>query len=255
MSLQIKNLSLTYNQKQKTTAIQDLSLTINQGETCVLIGPSGCGKSSLINILAGNITSYNGDVTLNNAPINHKQSNIGLISQNYGLLPWRNVYNNITLPLKIKGINIKDQQQNINYIMEQLGIQTLAKRYVGRLSGGQKQRVAIASAFALTPLNMLLMDEPFSALDSITREQSQALFLDIWAKQRPLTIIVTHSIDEAIVLGKKIVVLSNAPATIVDIIDNTAFGLDNIRTTSQYAKVNSHIRNLIGYTHTQDTEL
>ncbi|MCL1995589.1 MAG: ABC transporter ATP-binding protein [Defluviitaleaceae bacterium] len=240
--LNIENLTLQYG---TVTALQGISLKIAPGEICVLIGPSGCGKSSLLNILAGNIKNYEGTVTLNDQAIDNRKKTIGMVSQSYGLLPWRTVYGNIILPLKIKKLPVPNYRQKIKDTTERLGIQDLMERYPNSLSGGQKQRAALAKTFILDPLDLLLMDEPFSALDAITREESQELFVDVWTERRPLTIFVTHSIDEAIVLGKKIVILGTAPGKIIEIIDNPAFGKKDVRTTKQFLDISTRIRALV----------
>jgi len=236
--LQIKNLSLAY----ETPILQDINLHLQNGDICAIIGPSGCGKSSLLNILAGSIKTYIGEATLNAAPINHKKSTIGLISQDYGLLPWKTIHGNIKLPLKIK--KLKVEEQKINYIMERLKILELKDRYPSQLSGGQRQRVAIAKTFILN-LDLLLMDEPFSALDAITKEQTQELFFDIWHELKPLTIFVTHSIEEAIFLGKKIVLLSESPGRIIKIIENNTFGTLNPRESTEFLDLSNKIRGII----------
>lgn len=240
--LAIQDLALQYG---ATKVLEGININMAPGEICVLIGPSGCGKSSLLNILAGNIKKHEGIVTLNGQEIDHRKKTIGMVSQSYGLLPWRTVYGNITLPLKIKKLPISEYSQRIQHVTQRLDIHNLMERYPNSLSGGQKQRVALATAFILDPLDLLLMDEPFSALDAITREESQELFIDVWTERRPLTIFVTHSIDEAIVLGKKIVVLGTAPGKIIETIDNTTFGKKDVRTTKDFLEISTHIRTLV----------
>ena len=239
--LELKNVSLNYGE---LNAIKDITLTINTGEICSVLGPSGSGKTSLLNILAGNINHYAGSVTLNGQEINHKQSKVGLISQDYGLLPWKNAYKNIILPLKIKGLNIEAHEEKIAHVMNKLGISELKKRYPLSLSGGQKQRLAIASAFVLEP-ELLLMDEPFSALDQITRESTQELFFDIRNESKPTTVFVTHSIEEAVFMGQKIVILSKSPGSIIKIIPNPTFGKENVRVDGEYLDICKNIREII----------
>ena len=239
--LTLRNLSLSYGQ---TVVFDDFNLSIEKGEIYSLLGPSGCGKTSLLNILAGNVRHYTGALTLDGSEINHREKTIGLISQDYGLLPWRTAYKNITLPLEIKKRDIASYAGKIQYVMEQLDIVSLKKRYPLSLSGGQKQRLAIAAAFIAEP-DLLLMDEPFSALDQVTREITQDLFFHIWNEVRPSTIFVTHSIEEAVLLGQKIVVLSKAPARIVKIIDNHTFGAQEVRATQAYFDLCKDIRETI----------
>ena len=228
--IKIENLTHHYG---KTLALDSIDLHIPTGETCAIIGPSGCGKTTILNILAGNLPNPQ-------SPIHPKNQAIGLISQTYGLLPWKKVHKNITLPLKIRNLPPK----NPDKIMTELGILPLKNRYPNSLSGGQKQRVAIAAAFIMEP-EILLMDEPFSALDQITREEVQDLFLNIWLKTRPTTLLVTHSISEAITLGQKIVIFSKAPGRVVEVIHNPLFGQKNVTEIPEYYQIAHRIKNII----------
>ena len=238
--LAINNLSLSYGDN---LILDEISLSLAREEILVIIGPSGCGKSSLLGVIAGNVSDYSGQVTLHDKPIDRKAKHISLVSQSYGLLPWKSVYHNIVLPLKIKKIPI--DQQKIVSVMGKLGIGGLSGRFPATLSGGQKQRVALARSFVLEPLDVLLMDEPFSALDAITREESQELFMEVWQEKKPTCLFVTHSIDEAVMLGKRIMVMSHAPHGIVEIIDNPLFGQAGVREQAGFLQTCNYIRNLI----------
>ena len=223
--LKIENISISYD---NTQALKQFSLKANVGEIVALIGPSGCGKSTLLNALAGNITNYTGEIKFfsemdeMDRSINYKEKSLGLIAQDYGLLPWLKVEDNISLPLKIKKLKVKDYSSKIEHVMQKLKIAHLRGRYPNQLSGGQKQRVSIAKTFIMK-LDLLLMDEPFSALDSITREQTQKLFLEIWEEYKPITLFVTHSAEEAVFLGTKIIIMSGPPGKIVSEIENPIF--------------------------------
>ena len=236
--LTLRSLSLSYGQ---TAALDNINLSIGSGEIYSILGPSGCGKTTLLNILAGNLSHYTGQATLNGCGINHREKTIGLISQEYGLLPWRTAYKNIILPLKIKKLDVASYTDKINYVMEKLDIAELKNRYPISLSGGQKQRLAIAGAFIMN-LDLLLMDEPFSALDQVTREATQELFFHIWKDTRPTAVFVTHSIEEAVFLGQKVVVFSKAPGHIVKIIDNPTFGQSDVRVSGEYLNICRDIR-------------
>lgn len=238
--LTLTNINLSYGDTQ---ALRQLNLSINDGEIVSVLGPSGCGKTSLLNILAGNIRSDSGEVLLNGAAIDYKKQTIGLISQGYGLLPWMTVYKNIILPLKIKKLNIRDYSERIDKTMRVLGISQLKNRYPGSLSGGQRQRTAIASAFILN-LNLLLMDEPFSALDQVSKEACQELFFYIWKEKQPTTLFATHSVEEAVFLGQRIIIISSAPGQVLEIIENPTFGLDNVRLSDEYSEICRKIRRL-----------
>jgi ABC-type nitrate/sulfonate/bicarbonate transport system ATPase subunit len=240
--IDIKNLSVKFEGKnERVTALDNISINIEKGEIYTFIGPSGCGKSTLLHVLAGIQKNYTGSVLIEGAEVNPKAQRIGLVLQNYGLLPWKNIYDNALLGLKIKG---EKKEGYAEYIFEKLGLKSLLKRYPKELSGGQKQRVAIARAFILMP-DLLLMDEPFSALDTITREEMQELFLNTWKENKVTTLFITHSVDEAIYLGRKIVVMSPSPGRIVETIDNTAFGLENLRFRDEYHEMSKRIRKII----------
>ena len=239
--LEISDLNLYY---ENTHALQNLNMSIGKGAIYSILGPSGCGKTSLFNILAGNIRHYTGEFFLDGEKLDYKKQTIGLISQGYGLLPWLTAYKNIVLPLKIKKLSVRDYREKITYIMESLGISELKGRYPGSLSGGQRQRVAIASAFILD-LELLLMDEPFSALDQVSREGSQELFFRVWEQKRPTTLFATHSVEEAVFLGQKIVILSSSPGSVLDIIDNPTFGRSDVRLSPEYSDICRDIRLLI----------
>ena len=209
----------------------------------VLIGPSGSGKSSLLNIVAGNLTHYTGDVHIDAHPIDYKKHHIGFVAQNFGLLPWKTVYQNVLLPLKIKKQPLPTYEARINDILTQLGIAELKNRYPHQLSGGQMQRVSLAKALVM-PLDLLLLDEPFSALDAITRERANGLFLKVWQALQPTTLLVTHSIEEAVYLGQKIVILSQQ-GKILEAFDNAAFGLENPRAQMAFVQMSQRIRRVI----------
>lgn len=244
--LNINNVSVNYKSKNKLiNALGPINMKISKGDIYAIIGSSGCGKSTLLNVLSGIIKNYTGDVFLNDENLNPQNHNIGFIPQNFGLLPWKTVEKNCLLSLKIKGTVIDSvMKEKINHIQTKLNIHLLKNRYPSELSGGQKQRVAIARAFIMNP-DLLLMDEPFSALDALTREDAQELFIDIWNQYNTTTLFVTHNIEEAIYMGKKIVIMSNCPGTVIEIIDNPLFNTKNLRNTEEYLKLSSHLRNII----------
>ncbi|NLW92504.1 MAG: ABC transporter ATP-binding protein [Syntrophomonadaceae bacterium] len=242
--ISIRDLSVAYQGNLgETLALDKINIDIATGDIYTFIGPSGCGKSTLLYVLSGIISDYNGNVTVNGRSVDPRTQRIGLILQNYGLLPWKTVYQNTML-----GQRIKHDRSGLDdysrYILNELGIEDLLQRYPRELSGGQQQRVAIARAFIMKP-DLLLMDEPFSALDAITREEMQALFLDIWQQHSVTTIFITHSVDEALYLGRKIVVLSDAPGRILEVVDNPCFQLDNLRFRDEYYAMSVRLRNIL----------
>lgn len=230
----IDNLSVTYN---NFPILENINLQLKSGITCALIGPSGCGKSTLLNILAGLSNNYNGLIKINEQKPSPKQQIIGFIPQNYGLLPWLTVKENILLGLKIKHLN----KSLPNKLINNLGLTNLLDRYPNRLSGGQQQRVSLARAFSLNA-DLLLMDEPFSALDAITREEMQDVFIDLWQKQQVSTILVTHYVEEALYLGQKIIVMTANPGTIYKIIDNPLFADKNFRDKDEFITLSKELR-------------
>lgn len=240
----IQDLSVTYAGKNHAVdALHKLNIEFNSGEIYTVIGPSGCGKSTLLYVLSGIIQGYSGKVLVNGVKVDPKTQRVGLVLQNYGLLPWKTVYQNAMLGVKVKkGRPVLDEYSQ--YIFKQLGIIQLLDRYPKELSGGQQQRVAIARAFLLKP-DLLLMDEPFSALDAMTREEIQELFLHIWKEHRVTTIFITHSIDEALYLGSKIVVLSPSPGRVLEIIDNPCFQLNDLRFRDEYYMMSKKLRNIV----------
>ena len=191
------------------------------------------------------IKKYEGEVLLNKKELNPHLHNIGFIPQNFGILPWKTVEENCLLPFKIKNIKIdKKVISKMDYMLERLNISNLKHRYPNELSGGQKQRVAIVRSFLIEP-DLLLMDEAFSALDEIIREEAQELFLEIWNENKRDTFFVTHSIDEALYMGKKIIIMSNTPGEIIEIINNDLFNNKDYKNSENYSKSFSYIKNLI----------
>lgn len=227
--LSLENVCISYKKKKEIfPIIHNFSLTINEGEAMVILGPSGCGKSTLVNALAGTLSTESGKVEFikenKRKKLNPKSHKIGIIPQNYGLLPWKTVKANSILPLKIRQEKISASLiQKMNAIYESLNISHLLNKYPKELSGGQVQRAAIARAFILNP-DLLLMDEPFSALDAITREEARELFLTIWKQNRPTTILVTHSIEEALYLANTIIVMGKNNGDITYRMNNPFFG-------------------------------
>ncbi len=243
--IQIKSLNVNYEAVgERYVALENINLELAAGETCAIIGPSGCGKSTLLKVLAGIIKKYDGAVEINGQPITPSKQRIGFIPQNYGLLPWKNVAENICLGIKIKNKSSNDDLKGLDFLIQQLGLAGLENRYPGELSGGQQQRVALARSFLLKP-DLLLMDEPFSALDAMTREEIQNVFLHAWRKSSVSTVLVTHHVEEALYLGQKIVILSGIPGSISKVIDNSLFGVEDIRNHRDFFQLSLELRKMI----------
>ena len=243
--ISIENLSVNYKSDSDVyTAISGINLTIPEGGTLAVIGPSGCGKSTLLKAIAGLIPEYEGTIKINGDEVNPKKQTIGFMPQNYGLLPWRTVIDNIRLGMKIKRAPELLDRKVLKKLMRQLGIEGLGHRYPTELSGGQQQRVALARVFALQP-DVLLMDEPFSALDAITREEMQDIFLKLWQKNNVSTIFVTHYVEEALYLGQRIAILSASSGNINRIVDNPLFGGKDIRQNPEFLEMSLKLKNSI----------
>lgn len=243
--IRIKDLNIAYEVRgTRYDVLKDINLELAAGETCAIIGPSGCGKSTLLKVLAGIVKKFEGAVEINGQPVMPEQQKIGFIPQNYGLLPWKTINENIRLGVKIKNKQARDNGQNQASMVQLLGLSGLEHRYPGELSGGQQQRVALARAFLLNP-DLLLMDEPFSALDAMTREEIQNVFLHVWRKHSVSTILVTHHVEEAVYLGRKIVILSAAPGTVSKIIENPLFGVEGVRNHQDFFQLCIELRKII----------
>ena len=219
--LSVNNLQVSYG---STEILSNFSLSIKEHEIYSLIGPSGCGKTTLLRVLCGIQKDYSGQLLFDGKAINPHDISIAYVPQSYGLLDWKTVKENIYIPSQINKKRILSQDE-ADFIISALEIDDLLHRYPSQLSGGQKQRVALARAFISQP-QLLLMDEPFSSLDTFTSTISQKLFLQLWEKYHITTLFITHNIHEAIALGKHIVLMSKMPGRIVEEIENPLFNLD-----------------------------
>lgn len=244
--LSITDLTITYGSGPTAVhALGPFSLRLEPGDICGIIGPSGCGKSTLLHALAGVIKPDGGSILLRGEPVASARHSIGFIPQDFGLLPWRTVRQNCLLPFSIKKKAVTQEvEQRFAGLSARLGIEGLMERYPRELSGGQRQRAAILRAFLMEP-DLLLMDEPFSALDALTREEAQDLFLSLWSRQNVTTLFVTHSIEEAVMMGRRIVVMSHGPGVAARIEENPHFGTDGLRTSGGFHEMTDFIRGLV----------
>lgn len=234
--IDVKNLTVCYGSEK---ALDEVSFTIEKNTTCAIIGPSGCGKTTLLYCLAGLLAPMTGSVGISEQPIKGIRKDTALILQDYGLFPWKTVWKNVSLGLQVRGIDKRMEKQLVGSILVELGIEKYKQKFPMELSGGQKQRVAIARSLALNP-DLLLMDEPSSALDAITKEHLQNLILRLY-KAHPMTIMmVTHSIEEAVFLGQKIVIMDHGK--IKTILDNPYFGDENLRSKQKFYDVCLEVR-------------
>ncbi len=206
--IDVREVSASYSERgAKKVVFEGLSFEISLGVPLSVIGPSGCGKTTLLYLLSGLKKPDRGEILFKGEPLDGHQREIALVLQHYGLLPWKTVFQNVSLGLRIRGFSKKETERIVLPILRELAIDHLVDRFPNRLSGGERQRVAIARALALKP-SLLLLDEPFSSLDALTREYLQNLILSI-CRQRELALVhVTHSIEEAVFLGERVLVMS-----------------------------------------------
>ncbi|HNA53928.1 MAG TPA: ABC transporter ATP-binding protein [Anaerolineales bacterium] len=211
--------SLTFNYANNTPIFQDFNWQVQRGETWAILGSSGCGKTTLLYLLAGLRFPSKGQIEIDGERLTRPRPHSGLILQDYGLLPWATVQENAGLGLKVREFYGEDgkhtpknfqPENNVAHWLTRLGLSEVADKYPSQISGGQRQRTAIARTLALSP-DLLLMDEPFSSLDAITREDLQNLTLSLCEEQKLTLVIVTHSIEEAASLGGKILLLGSSP--------------------------------------------
>ncbi len=236
--LSVKDITVQFDQQ---SVLQQISLELNPGHSLVLLGPSGCGKTTLLNVISGMLRSQAGSVTLDQQSISKPTSNIAFILQTYGLLPWKTNLENVALGLKIKGVSKNKRRGIAKKLLNDLGLIDREADYPDMLSGGEKQRVAIARAYAMEP-KLMLMDEPFSALDAITREKLQDTLLETWKKARVPYLLVTHSVEEAVFLGQEIVIMAGKPAKFVARFENPGFCQSEHRHSDQYYEMIKKIR-------------
>lgn len=207
--------------------LQDISFRVEAQGSCAIIGPSGCGKTSLLFLLAGLLQPTAGRIAISGNP------RCGTILQNFGLFPWKTVWQNIGLGLVIQGVKKNRVNERVEQLLDEMGLAGFGGHFPGQLSGGMQQRVALARALAVDP-EILFMDEPLSSLDALTRERLQNLILDVWQTKKITTILVTHSIEEAVFLGKRIIVLSKRPARVLRIVENPEAGSLDYRLTDNF---------------------
>ncbi|MFC5718341.1 ABC transporter ATP-binding protein [Pseudomonas sp. GCM10022188] len=205
-------------QAERVVALQDFDLEIREGEFLSVLGPSGCGKSTFLSILAGLAEKSGGSIHIDGQPLVGINANQGVVFQGYALFPWRTVLENIEVGLEIRGVGKAERRERAREYLELVGLHGFAARYPHEISGGMKQRVAIARALVYQP-DVLLMDEPFAALDAQTREILQGELLRIWDKHKITIVFITHSLDEAIYLSDRIAVMTHRPGRVKEILE------------------------------------
>ena len=221
-----QNVSLVYQTRRGTiTALEDLDLSIGQGEFFSLIGPSGCGKSSLLKVAAGLLPQTSGSMTLSGSPVSGPRREVGVVFQRPTLFPWKSVLQNVLLPAETLQLDMTAARARADELLKLVGLDEFADNYPNELSGGMQQRVGIARALIHDP-TVLLMDEPFAALDALTREHMMMELQDIWMTTGKSVLFITHSIPEAVFLSDRVAVMSPRPGRIIR---EHAVGLDRPR--------------------------
>ena len=212
--LRVRDVTLRYTTEKGTiTALEDVSFDVADKEFAVIVGPSGCGKSSLLYLAAGLADPTSGEIVIDDRVIDGPGADRGMVFQSYTLFPWLNVWKNVEFGLKRRGVPAAERRVIVERYLDEVGLTQFADAFPNQLSGGMMQRVAIARALANDP-EVLLMDEPFGALDSQTRAQMQKLLLRVWENRHKTVLFVTHDIDEAILLGDRVYVMTGRPGRI-----------------------------------------
>lgn len=237
--IRVSSASLSFaHDGQVQNVLDDISFEIKAHDSCAIIGPSGCGKTSLLFLLAAILQPDAGTISISGYP------RCGTILQNYGLFPWKTVAENIGLGLTLKKVEKSRIKKVVDELLEEMELAGFDNHFPGQLSGGMQQRVALARALAIDP-DILFMDEPLSSLDALTRERLQNLILDIVHKRKITAVLVTHSIEEAVFLGKKIIILSRRPARILKMADNPGAGSADYRQSEMFFKQCIRLRELL----------
>lgn len=219
LKLKIKGVTKTYPSRNgEVVALSEVNLDIYENEFITVVGPSGCGKSTLMNIIAGLDEPSTGEVYCDGKLIQGTGTERGVVFQQYALFPWLTVKENVEFGLKLKNIKGKEVEEIAMKYIKMVQLEDFMNHYPKELSGGMRQRVAIARAYAVNP-SVLLMDEPFGALDAQTRTQLQDELLNTWQSERKTCFFITHDVDEAIILGQKVIIMSARPGRIKEIVD------------------------------------
>jgi ABC-type nitrate/sulfonate/bicarbonate transport system ATPase subunit len=228
----------------RTTALGNVSLTIDRGEFVCVLGPSGCGKTTLLNILAGFVVPSHGDIKVNGSAIEGPSAERGVVFQDYSLFPWLTAQANVEFGLRMAGQVARQRAEIARDLLRLVGLPEAAAKYPFELSGGMKQRIAIARALATRP-SLLLMDEPFAALDAMTRSSLQTRLIDIHRQEQPTILFVTHNIAEALFLASRLIVMSANPGRVIEDI-KVDLPRPRRRTSIAFNELYEHIARTIG---------
>lgn len=247
-----KNLTVGYKlhrERKLLTALRDITITINKGEFVCLLGPSGCGKSTFINAISGIVLPWEGSMEVDGKPVTGPGPDRAMVFQDYALMPWRTVESNIRMPFEFQNLGLSQKQidERIARYLDLVDLTGFEKSYPYELSGGMRQRVGIARALVTEP-KILLADEPFAAIDAMTREAMQSELEQFVSKTKQTVVFITHSIDEAIILGDRIAVISRRPGRIKEVLDvnlpRPRFSND-VKSLPEYAELRERIWDLV----------
>jgi NitT/TauT family transport system ATP-binding protein len=245
--IDIKHLSIHLGSDRRAfEALHDVSFDIEPGQFVCLLGPSGCGKSTLLGAIAGHVQATAGGILLDGRPVTGPHPERGLVFQQHTLFPWKRVIDNVAFGLKMQGVGKQERREKARELLVLVGLSGFERRYPAQLSGGMQQRVEIARVLINRP-RVLLLDEPFGALDAQTRLVMQELLLDVWSKIRTTVLFVTHDIDEALFLADRILVMTNRPGRILEDIP-VSFERprhSDLVTTNEFVKLKRHCLALI----------
>ena len=244
-SLSFDNTALTYEGSDRSVrALESIALEVAEGEPIAVIGPSGCGKSTMLLLAAGLLTPTSGEVRVGGLAVTGPRRATSLILQDFGLLPWKTVEANAALGLTVRGVGRSEARSRATAALERVGLADFARAYPSELSGGMRQRLALARAVALDA-DLLLMDEPLSALDALKREDLQGVLLDLWRRRGHTQVLVTHSIEEAVFLGRRVIVLTPRPGCVAAIVDNPGMGSSGFRASEAFFARCTQLRTLL----------
>lgn len=249
-TIEARDVAIAYQMargQEPLVALRGMDVTVHDGEFLVVVGPSGCGKSTFLNVVGGLFQPSQGELLVGGKPVEGPGPDRAMVFQDYALLPWRSVYDNVKFGLEVQGRLDKGSDDRIRHFIRLVGLEGFEKSYPRELSGGMRQRVGLARALVTEP-RILLMDEPFAAIDAITRETMQDELLRIVSETKQTCVFITHSVDEAIVLGDRIVVLTDRPGKVRGVIEveiERPRTVNTLRHHPRYAEIRDELWRLL----------